>query len=102
MARTVREQMRGWRVATRPTVTCDAFCRQTSAMEEAWRQAGCVGVDMEASAALLCSDRHPHAGRRERLQWGEPHFQETKRAFIRAIAECALQMAGPEQEKTEG
>lgn len=112
----MREQLRNWRVCARPTVTCDAFYRQTFAKEEAWRQAGCVGVDMEASAvlqvarfygiraaaALLCSDRHPMREGESVWQWGDPHFWETKRAFIRAIAECALQIAGLEQEKTEG
>ena len=41
-----------WRVWDAPTVTSDAFYRQTFAKEEAWRQAGCAAVDMEASALL--------------------------------------------------
>ena len=72
------------RVWERPTVTTDAVYRQTLYKEALWREQGCVGVDMEASAVLsvsqylgleavallLVSDKHPTPTHPEPWSWG--------------------------------
>lgn len=89
-----------------PTVTCDAFYRQTFAKEEAWRREGCVGVDMEASAllnvaavydmpaaaVLLCSDKHPLHPGDPGWEWGNMDFARRKREFVLDAAELALSL----------
>ncbi|MBQ3222600.1 MAG: nucleoside phosphorylase [Clostridia bacterium] len=94
-----------WRIWDAPTVTSDAFYRQTFAKEEAWRQAGCAAVDMEASAllnaaafhgmpaaaVLLCSDKHPMREDEPRWRWGSGEFGEKRRKFVRAAVELAME-----------
>ncbi len=93
-------------VLTRDTVTCDAIYRQTFAKEAYWRQQGCVGVDMEASAllsvaryfampavaVLLCSDRHPLREDEPAWAWGSEDFAQTRRCFVHRAVQFALQL----------
>lgn len=92
-------------LTTHPTVTCDAVYRQTYAKEAAWREAGCVGVDMESSALLavaryhslpavsilLCSDRHPLMQGAAAWDWGDANFEKAREAFIRECVSFAIQ-----------
>lgn len=93
-----------WRaIWTQPSVSCDAFYRQTFAKEEAWREMGCVAVDMEASAllsaaafygmpaaaVLLCSDRHPMRPGEKKWGWGSEDFSRQKREFVCLATELA-------------
>lgn len=92
-------------LTTRPTVTCDAVYRQTFAKEAAWREASCVGVDMESSALLavaryhalpavsilLCSDRHPLTEGAAAWDWGDAHFERAREAFIGECVSFAIQ-----------
>lgn len=92
------------KTTTDATVTCDAFYRQTFFKEQKWREEGCVGVDMEASAllnvaayygmpaaaVLLCSDRHPLNEGEPKWAWGGSDFRETRRKFVQNAAELAL------------
>jgi len=92
------------KTTTDATVTCDAFFRQTFFKEQKWREEGCVGVDMEASAllnvaayygmpaaaVLLCSDRHPLNEGEPKWAWGGGDFREVRHAFIRNAVLLAL------------
>lgn len=87
---------RGGDVCTEPTVSCDAVYRQTMAKEAAWREEGCVAVDMEASALLnaarfygmpaaallLCSDMHPLREGEAQWAWGSEDFAQKRQAFV--------------------
>ncbi len=80
-----------------PTVSTDAVYRQTMAKEAAWRSRNCVAVDMEASAllavcqyysvpasaALICSDRHPLPDEVKNWSWGNSDFKEKRESFVR-------------------
>ena len=80
-----------------PTVSTDAVYRQTMAKEEAWRNQGCVAVDMESSAllsvcqyysvpaaaALICSDRHPLPNEKKNWSWGNCNFSEKRKSFVK-------------------
>ena len=62
--------------------------RQTYFKETLWREMGCVGVDMEASAfreclqllwgrktrLLLASDKHPLSPEEPAWEWGKERF----------------------------
>lgn len=92
-------------LTTQPTVTCDAVYRQTYAKEAAWREVGCVGVDMESSALLavaryhslpavsilLCSDRHPITEGSAAWNWGDANFEKARESFIRECVSFAIQ-----------
>lgn len=98
-------QKGGFRVVEEGTVTTDAPYRQTFHKEELWRQQGCVGVDMEASAvvnlcnyygmgstvALMASDKHPlHEGDKP-WKWGSQDFAARRDSFIEACIAYSLQ-----------
>ncbi|MGN0539442.1 MAG: nucleoside phosphorylase [Candidatus Fimenecus sp.] len=88
------------------TVTSDAVYRQTFAKESYWRENGCVGVDMEASAllaiaryyhmpavaVLLCSDKHPMRENTLKWNWGNINFKETREKFVEQAVAFALQL----------
>lgn len=92
-------------LTTHPTVTCDAVYRQTFAREATWREAGCIGVDMESSALLavaryhalpavsilLCSDRHPLTEGAATWDWGDAHFERAREAFVGECVSFAIQ-----------
>lgn len=94
-------------VLTAPIVTTDAVYRQTFAKEAAWRDAGCIGVDMETSALLnvaqyysmpavavhICSDRHPEAPGDDVWKWGSENFRDQRRIFIDDVMKFAAEMA---------
>ncbi len=79
-----------------PTVSTDAVYRQTMAKEADWRSRSCVVVDMEASAllavcqyysvpasaALICSDRHPLPDEVKIWNWGDVDFKEKRESFV--------------------
>ncbi len=93
-------------VSEEPTVTSDAFYRQTFNKEALWREKGCVGVDMESSALLsvcryysmpavtilLCSDKHPMTVDARDWSWGNADFRATREAFMRKSVAFALQI----------
>lgn len=96
---------KGFKVIEENTVTTDAPYRQTFHKESLWRQQGCVGVDMEASAvanlcgyygmkctvALMASDKHPlHEGDKP-WEWGSLDFNALRDDFITACVEYSLQ-----------
>lgn len=84
-----------------PTVTTDAVYRQTFRKEELWRQRGCVGVDMEASAlltvcryygvpaaaVLMASDKHPIFPKDRAWDWGNSDFHRLRGEFVSRCAE---------------
>ena len=88
------------------TVTTDSFYRQTFAKEAYWREKGCVGVDMEASAllsvsryysmpaaaVLLCSDKHPLSETESGWDWGNPDFNRIREEYVRAAVAFAMQV----------
>lgn len=90
-----------------PTVTTDAIYRQTFFKEARWREMGCAGVDMEASAlltvarfygmpavcALLASDKHPLSPAQPKWAWGNETLSLRKRDFWREIVAFAAQFA---------
>ena len=92
--------------STEPTVTSDAFYRQTYAKEALWREKGCVAVDMESSALLsvsryyslpavsilLCSDRHPVSENSTEWNWGNSSFKEIREQFVRQVVQFALHL----------
>ena len=93
-------------VSTSPTVTSDAFYRQTFAKEAYWREKGCVGVDMESSALLsvsryhsipavsilLCSDKHPLSENETAWNWGNADFRKIRENFVKQAVMFALQL----------
>ena len=92
---------RGYSVWTKDTVTTDAIYRQTFCKEKAWRDKGCVAVDMEASALvnvcnrygirntviLMVSDRHPLSEADSEWRWGCTDFPERCERFVRDCIE---------------
>lgn len=92
------------RVWEQPTVTTDAVYRQTVRKEALWRQQGCVGVDMEASAVLsvsqylgaeavallLVSDKHPTAEDPTPWSWGVRRRVEARDRFFQAAIDFAF------------
>lgn len=95
---------KGFAVVQQNTVTTDAPYRQTFHKEALWREQGCVGVDMEASAvvnlceyygmkstiALMASDRHPlHEGDTP-WKWGSMDYNTMRDDFIAACIEYSL------------
>lgn len=92
-----------FRVHTHATVTSDAVYRQTFYKEALWREQGCVGVDMEASAILtvsfsygipavcilLASDRHPLSPQEKKWDWGAPDFAEIRKSFVEQVVTFA-------------
>ncbi|MFQ7750105.1 MAG: hypothetical protein ACLRJV_23530 [Eubacteriales bacterium] len=87
---------RGLAVRRANTVTTDAVFRQTYFKETLWREMGCVGVDMEASAfvnvcnyygkkntvLLLASDKHPLSPEEPAWEWGGERFGELTERFV--------------------
>lgn len=69
-------------------VSSDSVYRQTFKKETYWRELGCVGVDMEASAILavsqyygiktvamfMASDKHPQSEKEQVWEWGNLDF----------------------------
>lgn len=101
----VREYFQGkFHTVVNSTVTTDSFYRQTFAKEAYWREKGCVGVDMEASAllsvsryysmtaaaVLLCSDKHPLSESESGWNWGNRDFNRIRKAYVRAAIMFAL------------
>lgn len=96
---------RGFTVRRRDTVTTDAVYRQTFQKEAYWREQGCVGVDMEASALvtvcnyygksatvfLMASDKHPMEEGAGDWQWGSLDFGELQRKLVTSCVEFVLQ-----------
>lgn len=95
---------KGFRVINKNTVTTDAPYRQTFHKEALWREQGCVGVDMEASAvvslcnyykmkctvALMASDKHPaHEGDKP-WKWGSTDYNARRDDFIEACVAWSL------------
>lgn len=90
-------------VHTASTVTMDAIYRQTFYKEAYWRDKGCIGVDMEASAflavsqycqiksavVLLVSDKHP-LNENDSWYFGNSNFKEIKNQFISQAIEWGL------------
>lgn len=97
-------QKQGFRAALKNTVTTDAVYRQTYYKEALWREMGCHGVDMEASAfvnlcnyyglkssvALMVSDRHPLHQGDPPWGWGGLDFQELRDRFIVACIKYGI------------
>lgn len=97
---------RGFLAKGLDTVTTDAPYRQTYFKEARWRELGCAGVDMEASAmvslcnyydmkcavALMASDKHPLTPYSPPWAWGSESFKERQKDFINA---CIDWMLGP-------
>ncbi len=95
-----------FKVFTNPTVTSDAFYRQTFAKEALWRERGCIGVDMESSAllsvskyysvpavsVLLCSDKHPLSENDAKWDWGNISFREVRENFVKQAVMFALKL----------
>ena len=87
---------RGHTVHRGNTVTTDAVFRQTFNKERLWREAGCVAVDMEASALvnicglygmkntviLMVSDRHPLSEDEPEWEWGAVNYEKMYEKFI--------------------
>ena len=87
---------RGLAVRRANTVTTDAVFRQTYFKETLWREMGCVGVDMEASAfvnvcnyygkkntvLLLASDKHPLSPEEPAWECGGERFGELTERFV--------------------
>lgn len=100
-----RLEAAGFSVYPLPTVTTDAPYRQTFRKEEQWRQLGCAGVDMEASAvaavcayydmectvALLVSDKHPLREGDAPWKWGSQAFPQRRDQFL---AQCVAFACG--------
>jgi len=96
---------KGFRVAEADTVNTDAPYRQTFRKEALWREKGCVGVDMEASAvanlcgyygmlctvALMASDKHPEYPGDRPWAWGSRDFAAMRDDFIEACICFSLQ-----------
>ena len=94
----------GFSVENLPTVTTDAVYRQTYHKESFWRELGCAGVDMEASAvgavcayygmsctvALLVSDKHPQTPEEPSWKWGSDRYGQQLEQYIAACVEFAL------------
>lgn len=95
---------KGFSVRLENTVTTDAVYRQTFFKEAMWRDRGCVGVDMEASAIvsvcryygmrsqvlLMASDRHPLSEDSPPWKWGNVDFRTARDNMIAASIELAL------------
>lgn len=85
-----------------PVVSTDAVYRQTYRKEQAWRESGAVGVDMETSAlftvgreagvataaVLMCSDAHPTAPGAGAWSW--IMTDEMRRTFIGRVTDAVL------------
>lgn len=97
---------KGFTAAERDTVTTDAPYRQTFHKEALWREQGCAGVDMEASAvvnlcnyygmkstvALMASDKHPvHEGDKP-WAWGSVNYSGLRDDFIAACIEYSYSL----------
>ncbi len=81
---------------TNATISSDAIYRQTYYKEALWRQNGCIGVDMEASALLcvsryygvpavcllLASDKHPLSENSPDWEWGGKAFGDARMRFV--------------------
>lgn len=94
----------GFSVENLPTVTTDAVYRQTYQKEALWRELGCAGVDMEASAvgavcayygmsctvALLVSDKHPQTPEEPSWKWGSDRYGQQLEQYIAGCVEFAL------------
>ncbi len=95
---------RGFAVKKQDTVTTDAPYRQTYRKEALWREKGCAGVDMEASAMvnlcrywgmkcavlLMASDKHPLFPGAPPWEWGSLDFAKRRDDFIEACIQLAL------------
>lgn len=95
---------RGFSVKRRDTVTTDAVYRQTFYKEALWREKGCGGVDMEASAMaslcgyygmkcsvlLMASDKHPLSPDAPPWNWGNENFAKRRDDFIESCIELGL------------
>ncbi len=95
---------KGFTAEERDTVTTDAPYRQTFHKEALWREQGCAGVDMEASAlvnlctyygmkstvALMASDKHPVQEGDKPWTWGSLDFNSLRDNFIAACIEYSL------------
>lgn len=101
-------QSKGFTTLEKDTVTTDAPYRQTFYKEALWREQGCAGVDMEASAvvnlcnyrgmkstvALMASDKHPvHEGDKP-WAWGSRSYGPMRDDFIAACIEYSLTQGG--------
>ncbi|MGI6255484.1 MAG: nucleoside phosphorylase [Acutalibacter sp.] len=98
----------GFHTENLPTVTTDAVYRQTYQKEALWREQGCVGVDMEASAvaavcayygmgctvALMVSDKHPQTPEESSWKWGSDRYAQQLEQYIAACAEFAMEQNG--------
>lgn len=96
---------KGFSVRPGNTVTTDAVYRQTFFKEAMWRDRGCVGVDMEASAivsvcryygmrsqaVLMASDKHPLSENDPPWKWGNTDFKTARDNMIAASIELSLQ-----------
>ena len=96
---------KGYGVWQKDTVTTDAVYRQTFRKEKAWRDMGCVAVDMEASAlvnvcnlyrirnmvVLMVSDRHPLSEDDPEWKWGCTDFGELCGRFVRDCIEFSTE-----------
>lgn len=96
---------KGFTIVEENTVTTDAPYRQTYRKEALWREQGCVGVDMEASAvvnlcnyydmkctvALMASDKHPTHEGDPPWVWGSTNYRGLRDDFIAACIEYTLQ-----------
>ncbi len=94
----------GFTVKKYDTVTTDAVYRQTYYKEALWREKGCAGVDMEASAyvslcnyygmkcrvALMASDKHPLTPNSPPWDWGSLDFRSQRDNFIEACVQWAI------------
>lgn len=92
------------RIHINPTVTVDAVYRETPFKEEYWRNLGCIGVDMEASALLsvskyydipavamlLVSDKHPVPPKNEQWSWGLAKCPEARKSFIESAVALSI------------
>ncbi len=98
----------GFPLRQEATVTTDGVYRQTLHKEALWRQLGCGGVDMEASAlvsvcsyyrmgcsvALLVSDRHPVEAGDAPWKWGNQQFPQLRDKFLTCCIQWALNQEG--------
>ena len=94
----------GLALKCRDTVTTDAVYRQTYHKEALWREKGCAGVDMEASATvnvchyfgmrctvlLMASDKHPLTPNAPAWAWGNGDFGRQQDGFLAACIQLAL------------
>lgn len=106
-AAAVRFFDKGRGVRNAPIVITDVVYRQTLAREAVWRDAGCIGVDMETSALLnvakyygmpavsvhICSDRRPEAPGGETWKRGSEKFRDQRRMFIDDAVKFAAETA---------